>query len=88
MAVQFNPLGISGPSWSGNAQQSDYRIPSVSANVASYALGADVLQLLLTKPAAKFAQPDTTARALTGTLTGPLGSSSKVVNADGSVKTV
>ena len=81
--AQLNPLGI-GSTWAGNAAQTDYRVPVVAATVASYAVGSDVLILGLTKPAAKYSQPGTTAAALTGVLTGPLGSSSKVTNADGS----
>jgi hypothetical protein len=39
-----------------NAQQGDYRVPTVSADVASYPVGANVLDL--TWPIAEFVQPN------------------------------
>ena len=50
-----NPMGISGPAWAGNATQPDYRVPTVNANVASYAQGADIL---LAQPISAYVQPN------------------------------
>jgi hypothetical protein len=55
-----NPQGINGPGWAGNAQQSDYRVPTVNANVASYPVGSNPLSY----PIAGYVQPGQTAPAL------------------------
>jgi hypothetical protein len=58
MSFNLNPQGINGPGWSGNAQQSDYRVPTVNGNVASYPLGANMLNL--TWPIPQYVQPKST----------------------------
>lgn len=56
MPFSLNPMGINGPGWSGNAIQSDNRVPSVAAPVASYAVGANIQ--LLTWPVPVYVQPN------------------------------
>jgi hypothetical protein len=58
MSLNLNPQGINGPAWSGNAQQSDYRVPTANANVASYATGANSQNL--SWPIAQYVQPKST----------------------------
>lgn len=56
MAFVLNPMGINGPAPAPNATQTDYRNPSVSAAVASYPVGSNML--LLTWPIPAYVQPN------------------------------
>ena len=51
----LNPLGINGPNSQGNYQQPDYRNPAPNPAVASYPVGANVLNL--SWPLPLYAQP-------------------------------
>jgi hypothetical protein len=85
MSLQ-NPQGITGPSSSGNYVQSDYRNPTISANVASYPTGYDSLNV--TWPIPVYAQSGTgnPPAPVSGQLANsPLGFC-KNVYADGSSK--
>lgn len=68
----LNPMGITSGVWQGNAQQSDYRVPTVNANVASYAIGADILGDDWSAPPTQYSQPGTSAPAA-GSPAFPLG---------------
>ena len=68
MSFNLNPQGINGPGWSGNAQQSDYRNPSVNANVASYAVGANMM--VLTWPIPLYVQPNNPTNVTKAQLSG------------------
>ncbi len=68
MSFNLNPQGINGPGSSGNAQQSDYRVPVVNANVASYAVGANMQ--LLTWPIPAYAQPNFSTNVTKAQLSG------------------
>jgi hypothetical protein len=64
----FNSLNP-GPTSPAPVQQPDYRVPTVSSNVASYPVGANVLNL--TWPIPAYVQPGATS-AVTGNIP-PLG---------------
>jgi hypothetical protein len=49
-------MGITGPGWAGNYQQSNTANPTCNANVATYPVGANVLNL--TWPIATYVQPN------------------------------
>lgn len=61
MAFNLNPLGITGPTQASPVQQTDYRNPTVNANVASYAVGSNMLNL--TWPIPAYTQPNIAPRA-------------------------
>ena len=56
MSLPLNPMNINGPSWSGNYVQPNIGNPTVSANVASYPTGSNVLNLSWPLPV--YAQPN------------------------------
>ena len=68
--MDLPPMSINGPTGSGNAQQPDYRVPMTNANVASYSVGNNMLNL--TWPIPVYTQPGTTAPPppVAGQLTG------------------
>ena len=60
MAINLNPMGISGPNPTAANVQPDYRVPTVPANVGTVGtavVGSDVLGLGYAVPPAKFKQP-------------------------------
>ena len=67
MSLQ-NPMNITGPGWPGNYTQSDYRIPTVAAGVASYSTGANMQ--LLTWPIAAYVQPNAATNVTKAQLSG------------------
>jgi hypothetical protein len=68
----FNVLNA-GPNAAANVQQPDYRNPVVNANVANYAVGADILQA---QPIPTYTQGGTTAKAIPDSqLADPMGES-------------
>jgi hypothetical protein len=72
VSFNLNPQGINGPGWAGNAQQSDYRVPTVNANVASYPVGTNMLSV--TYPVAAYTQPNIATNVPVAQLNGgPLG---------------
>ncbi len=64
----LNPMGITSGVWQGNAQQSDYRNPSVSSAVASYPVGANMQ--LLTWPILAYTQPNFSTNVTKAQLSG------------------
>jgi hypothetical protein len=72
MSFNLNPQGINGPGWSGNAQQSDYRVPTVNANVASYPVATNMLSVAY--PIAAYTQPNQATNVTRAQLSGgPMG---------------
>lgn len=61
MSLQ-NPIDITGPTSPAPYQQPDYRVPTTNSAVASYAVGANVLNI--SQPVAAYVQPGQTAPAL------------------------
>ena len=49
--MNLNPLGLNGPNHPGNVQQPNTANPTVHPNVASYAVGTNVLNLSWPIPA-------------------------------------
>jgi hypothetical protein len=71
--ANLNPMGITSGVWAGNFQQPGTAAPAANPAVASYAVGANSLNLAT--PLTPYVQPDTTARSLqSGQLNGgPMG---------------
>lgn len=58
----MNPMGIAGPGWTPNSIQPNTGNPAVNANVASYAVGADPMNL--TWPIPTYTQPNYSSAAV------------------------
>ena len=48
--IKLNPMGLNGPNAAANATQSDYRVPTVDARVASYVVGGNPMSLPNDRP--------------------------------------
>jgi hypothetical protein len=57
MSFPLNPQALNGPNWSSNYTQADYRVPVVSAQVSTFAVGTDVMGNDFVTPPNHYQQP-------------------------------